>query len=197
MVGRSQYRQPGSRTSPSIQRQVRTEAPAGAVSEVRSVIAMPSAGRSGGRSPGRRGWATPPARPPSHRAQAQGSRERLPGSVVAACGAFWPLPKSADSPLSRSWQECTMTACGDVAPVAGNGWGSICPTFPQCQVNTAQLLAAAAGRRPDGRGWVIARRGLLGRVRILGPVGETSRAVRVAEHKMWCLFPHLPHRSRL
>jgi hypothetical protein len=127
-VGRSQYRQPGSRTSPSIHRQVRAGAIGGAgcrgaalAERGARVIALPSAGRSAGRSLGRRGQGSPPARPPSHQAQAQGSRERLLGSVVAACGAFWPLPKSADSPLSRSWQECTMTACGDVAPVAGNG----------------------------------------------------------------------------
>jgi hypothetical protein len=152
MVGRSQYRQPGLRTSPSIHRQVRTEEPAGAACGVRSVIALPSVGRSVGRSPGRHGRATPRARPPSHQAQAQGSRERLLDPVAASCAACGRPPKSADSPSSPSWQECTMTACGDVAPVAGNGSTSASRT------DIERLLTVTAWWRPDGRWPVFACR---------------------------------------
>src|SRR3954454_20096163 len=114
MGGWSQYRQPGSRTSPSIQRQVRTEVPAGIGSGgVRPVIVPPSAGRSVGRLPGRRGRGSSPARLSSHQTQDRESRERLPGLFVASCAAFWPLPKSHDSYSSPSWQECTMPPCTD------------------------------------------------------------------------------------
>jgi hypothetical protein len=107
MVGWSQYLQPGSRTSPSIQRQVRAGAIGGCwrcrggSRRGARVIAMLSTGRSAGRSPGRRGWVKTPARLSSHRAQAQGSRERLPGLVAASCGACGPPPKSHDSSSSR------------------------------------------------------------------------------------------------
>src|SRR4051794_12425994 len=113
MVGRPQYRQPGSRTSPSIHRQVRAEVLAGVACGVRPVIAPPSAGRSAGRSPGRRGRETSRARLSSHQAQAQWLRERLPGLVAVSCGAFWPPPKSDNTPSSPSWQNCTTKACTD------------------------------------------------------------------------------------
>ena len=192
MVGWSQYRQPGSRTSPSIQRQVRAGliggagCRGGARRSVR-VIAPPSAGRSAGRSPGRRGRVKTPAMPPSHRVQAQGLRERLPGVIAASYGAFWPPPKSRNSSSSRSWRDCTMLRCGDVAPVAGNGWGSACPTF----CNVRQILRNCLRcRRGDGRTAAVRSsrgRGWLGGVRILGPVGETTSSVRAAEHNMSCV----------
>jgi len=77
------------------------------------VIVMPSADRSIGRSPGRRGRGSSPARLSSHQAQARESRERLLDLAAASYDAFWPPPKSADTPSSPSWQDCTMKACTD------------------------------------------------------------------------------------
>jgi hypothetical protein len=111
------------------------------------VIAMPSVGRSVGISPGRRDRGSPPAKRISHRAQAQGSRERLLGLVAVSCGAFWQPPRFDHLYSSRSWQECTMTVLEDTAPVTSNGWGSACLTF----CNVRQILSNCLKcRRGDG-----------------------------------------------
>lgn len=128
-AGLPHYRQPGSRTSPSIQRQVRTKVPARAVSGVRLVIGRPSTGRSGGRSPGRRGGETSRAKLSSHQVQAQGSQERLPGLAAVSCGACGPPLKFPDISFPRSYPKDITSLYGNKAAVTGNRSSFSCLTF--------------------------------------------------------------------
>jgi hypothetical protein len=151
MVGWSQYRQSGSRTSPSIQRQVRSEVPVGLACRSWSVIMPPSVGRSSGRSPGRRGGETSLARLSSHQVQAQGSQERLLGVIAAACGACEPPLKFPDIFSSRPYPKYITSSSGNKAAVTDNRSPFCCIAF--CRPGRRFAITCGGG---GGGGGVVA-----------------------------------------